>query len=103
LGETLQSRFEWQDYLLRDAVDILQPDVTRIGGITEWLKAAQFADGLRRPVWPHLMMELSIQLACALPCVGAIEHMPWLTAAFANPPAIKQGQMLPPDGPGHGL
>src|SRR5206468_4262191 len=31
LGETLQSRFEIQHYLLRDAVDIVQPDLTRVG------------------------------------------------------------------------
>ncbi len=103
LGETLQSRFEMQDYLLRDAVDLLQPDLTRVGGMTEWLKIAQFADGLHRPVWPHLMMEASIHLACGLNCVGAIEYMPWLTAAFAEPPRIEQGRMLPSDKPGLGL
>jgi L-alanine-DL-glutamate epimerase-like enolase superfamily enzyme len=103
LGETLQSRFEIQDYLVHDAVDIVQPDLTRVGGMTEWLKIAQFAEGRHRPVWPHLMMEASIQLACGLNCVGAIEYMPWLTAAFVNPPAIRGGRMSPPDKPGLGL
>ncbi|MBI3468095.1 MAG: mandelate racemase/muconate lactonizing enzyme family protein [Planctomycetes bacterium] len=103
LGETLQSRHEIQDYLLRDAVDIVQPDLTRLGGLTEFLKIAHFADGLHRPVWPHLMMEASIQLACGLGCVGAIEYMPWLTAAFAQPPAIRDGRMLPPNRPGMGI
>jgi L-alanine-DL-glutamate epimerase-like enolase superfamily enzyme len=103
LGETLQSRWEVQDYLLRDAVDVVQPDITRIGGLTECLKAAQFAEAMRRPVWPHLMMEVSIQLACGLPGVGAIEYMPWLSAAFVEGPRIEQGRMLPPEGPGLGL
>ncbi len=103
LGETLQSRCEIQDYLLRDAVDVVQPDLTRIGGLTEWLKVAQFAEALHRPVWPHLMMEVSVQLACGLPGVSAVEYMPWLTPAFANPPRIEAGRMLPPDGPGLGL
>ena len=103
LGETLQSRFELQDYLLRDAVDIVQPDVTRVGGITEWLKVAQFAGGLGRPVWPHMMMEVSIQLACGIPGVGAIEYMPWLGAAFANGPRIEGGRMFAPEGAGLGL
>ena len=103
LGETLQSRFEIQDYLLRDAVDIVQPDLTRVGGLTEWLKIVQFAESLHRPVWPHLMMEASIQLACGLGCVGAIEYMPWLAAAFAELPAIRQGRMLPPTRVGLGL
>ena len=103
LGETLQSRHEVQDYLLRDAVDIVQPDLTRVGGLTEWLKIAQFAEGLHRPVWPHLMMEASIHLACGLNCAGAIENMPWLTAAFNEPARMQDGRMVPPDRPGLGL
>jgi L-alanine-DL-glutamate epimerase-like enolase superfamily enzyme len=103
LGETLQSRFEIQDYLLRDAVDIVQPDLTRVGGITEWLKIAEFAEGFHRPVWPHLMMEASIHLACGLNGVGAIEFMPWLTSAFADPPTIDDGRMSPQNKPGLGL
>src|SRR5262249_43130969 len=103
LGETLQSRFELQEYLLRDAVDLLQPDVTRVGGLTEWLEVAHFAGGLHRPVAPHLMMEVSIHAACGLPGVGPIEHMPWLAAAFAEGPRIEQGRMWPPTGPGLGL
>ncbi len=103
LGETLQSRLEIQDYLLRDAVDIVQPDLTRVGGLTEFLKIVAFAEGLHRPVWPHLMMEASIHLACGLTSVAGIEYMPWLTAAFTNPPRVEKGRMIPPARPGLGL
>jgi L-alanine-DL-glutamate epimerase-like enolase superfamily enzyme len=103
LGETLQSRFEIRDYLLRGAVDIVQPDLTRVGGVTEFLTIASFADGLHRPVWPHLMMEASIHLACGLPGVAGIEYMPWMTRAFSEPPRMEHGHMVPPHAPGLGL
>jgi L-alanine-DL-glutamate epimerase-like enolase superfamily enzyme len=103
LGETLQSRSEIQDYLQRDAVDIVQPDLTRVGGLTEFLKIAALAESAHRPVWPHLMMEASIHLACGLNGAGAIESMPWLTAAFAESPRVDRGNMHPPARPGLGL
>ena len=34
-GENLSNRFEFQTYIDSAAIDILQPDVCRIGGITE--------------------------------------------------------------------
>ena len=38
MGETLGSRYEFDAYLRADAVDILQPDIIRVGGITEMVK-----------------------------------------------------------------
>lgn len=103
LGETLQSRHEFIAYLRSDAVDIVQPDLTRVGGLTEFLKIAALADAAHRPVAPHLMMETSIHLACGLPRVTLIEYMPWFTSAFTAPPALDHGQMLAPTAPGLGL
>jgi L-alanine-DL-glutamate epimerase-like enolase superfamily enzyme len=34
-------------------VDIVQPDVTRVGGITEWMKIAHFASAHGLKVAPH--------------------------------------------------
>lgn len=103
LGETLASRYEIAAYLRRDAVDVVQPDLCRVGGITEFLRIATLADAAHRPVEPHLMMETSVHLACALPGIGRVEYMPWLSAAFDEPLRIENGLLLPPDGPGLGL
>lgn len=103
LGETLFSRAEFRDYLERDAVDIVQPDLTRVGGLTEWLKIAALADSHHRQISPHLMPEVMVHLACGLPNVGAVELMPWFYPAFTETPTIKQGRMIPPSRPGLGL
>ncbi len=103
LGETLFGRDEIQSYLQHRAVDILQPDVTRLGGLTECLKVAVLAECHHRPIAPHLLPEVCVHLACGLPQVRLVEYMPWLYPAFVEPPAIVDGKMVPPKRPGLGL
>jgi L-alanine-DL-glutamate epimerase-like enolase superfamily enzyme len=103
MGETLGSRFEFDAYIRAGAADILQPDIVRVGGITEMVKIATLADVAGLPVAPHHMMETTIQVACGVMASAPIEYMPWVAAAFSEPVVIKDGQMLPPRKPGLGL
>jgi L-alanine-DL-glutamate epimerase-like enolase superfamily enzyme len=103
MGETLGSRFEFDAYLRANAVDIVQPDIVRVGGITEMVKIVTMADVAQLPVAPHHMMESTIQVACGAMHSGPIEYMPWVAGAFAEPAQIKNGCMLPPQRPGLGL
>ena len=103
LGETLFTREEFLRYLQRGAVDVAQPDVTRLGGLTPWLKVATLAEHHQKPVAPHLLPEIAVHLACGLPQVRMVEYMPWLYPAFVDPPAIVEGRIVPPKRPGLGL
>jgi L-alanine-DL-glutamate epimerase-like enolase superfamily enzyme len=103
LGETLYSCEEFQAYLARKAVDVLQPSVTRVGGLTNWLKIAALADVHHRPLSPHAMPELVVHLACGLPQVRMVEYLPFLAPAFVETPAISNGQIFPLRRPGLGL
>jgi L-alanine-DL-glutamate epimerase-like enolase superfamily enzyme len=103
LGETLFTRDEFARYFQRGAVDVAQPDVTRLGGITAWLKVAALADQHQKPVAPHVLPEIGVHLACGLPQARMVEYMPWLYPAFVDVPAIVEGQMVPPKRPGLGL
>ncbi len=103
LAETLGSRHEIAAFVKADAVDIVQPDITRVGGITEFLKIVAISDAAHRTVEPHLMMEASVHLACGLSGVIGLEYMPWLTLAFTDPPKIENGEMVAPDAPGLGF
>lgn len=102
-GETLFGRDEFQHYLNRAALDVLQPDVTRLGGLTAFLKVAALAEQHYRPVAPHLLPEVAVHLACGLPGVTIVEYMPWLYPLYVNPPMIEKGRLAPPAGPGLGL
>jgi L-alanine-DL-glutamate epimerase-like enolase superfamily enzyme len=103
LGETLFSPAEFRRYLDAGAAAILQPDVTRLGGLTATLKVAALAEAYHRPVAPHLLPEVAVHLACGLPGVVAVEWMPWLFPAFAEPPRVVEGKVVPPPRPGLGL
>jgi L-alanine-DL-glutamate epimerase-like enolase superfamily enzyme len=103
LGESLLSRDEFRRYLDQDAVDIMQPDVTKLGGLTAWLKVAALAEMHHRPLAPHVLPEVGVHLACGLPHVQTVEYMPWLFPAYMEPPAIVDGQIVPPRRPGLGL
>ncbi len=103
LGETLFSIREFRDYLDQGAVDVVQPDITRLGGLTAWLKVAALAELHHRPVAPHLLPEVGVHLACGLPQVRMVEYMPWLAPAFVETPALVDGKLVPPKRPGLGL
>jgi L-alanine-DL-glutamate epimerase-like enolase superfamily enzyme len=103
MGETLGSVYEFDAYIRADAADILQPDRMPGGGITEMIKVVTLGQVAGRPIWPHHMMEASIHVACGVMTSGAIEYMPWVASAFKESVTLKDGQMLPPTGPGLGM
>ena len=90
LGETLASRFEFANYIRAGAVDTLQPDVIRAGGITECAKIVHLAEIEGRAVAFHHIMEISIHLVCGLLADGPIEYMPWIAAAFEEGPEVSE-------------
>jgi L-alanine-DL-glutamate epimerase-like enolase superfamily enzyme len=102
-GEMLFGFDEFSAYLNLAALDVVQPDVTRVGGITAWLKAAALAERHGHPVSPHLLPEIGVHLGCGVPNVTAVEYMPWLYPLFTAPPRIEMGRLVPPPEPGLGL
>lgn len=102
-GENLSNRFEFQTYVDSAAIDILQPDVCRIGGITETAAVVGMGQATGRAVAPHHMMELSQHLTCGLMTAGPIEYMPWLNAIFADALTFERGMLIATTKPGLGL
>jgi L-alanine-DL-glutamate epimerase-like enolase superfamily enzyme len=103
LGESLFALAEFDHYLRDGGVDILQPDITRVGGLTEFLRIAVLSRQHHKPVAPHLLPEIAVHLACGLPNIQTVEYMPWLSPIFTEPPAIVAGKIVPPNRPGLGL
>lgn len=103
VGASLFGRDEFEAYLDLEAVDVLQPDLTRVGGLTPWLKIAATAEAFHCPIVPNVLPEISVHLACGLPHVQMVEYQPWLYSAYVEPPALVKGRLIPPKRPGHGL
>lgn len=102
LGEHVYSRTAFRDFIEKAHVGYVQADVTRLGGITEWLAVAELAQAHHVPVVPHHadMMRVHQHLGAGHAAVPMIECIPWLQDVFAEPADIRQGSFHVPDTPG---
>jgi D-arabinonate dehydratase len=73
-GEVESTRFAFRELVERRALDILQPDVTVVGGVSEWLKVAALAAAAHLPLAPHYFFEVHAQLAAATPGTIYVEY-----------------------------
>ncbi|MFB4266059.1 mandelate racemase/muconate lactonizing enzyme family protein [Nonomuraea sp. GTA35] len=67
VGENVYTAYGFRDLLAAGACDVVQPNVVRVGGITPFLRIVELARTYDVPVYPHLLGEVSGQLALALP------------------------------------
>lgn len=107
VGETLFTRYQFADYIRAGAVDVVQADIARVGGFTEWLKIAKLAESYNLPVAPHFAMELAVHALCAVPNGLILEDVQGgsLTelGLLEEPFTLKNGVASPPARPGHGF
>ncbi|MBN6053264.1 mandelate racemase/muconate lactonizing enzyme family protein [Nonomuraea sp. RK-328] len=67
VGENVYTVYGFRDLLTAGACDVVQPNVVRVGGITPFLRITELARAFDVPVHPHLLPDLSAQLALTLP------------------------------------
>lgn len=103
VGESIYSPSQFREYLATGAAGILQPDVARIGGITNWLKVAHLAETFNVKVAPHFLMELHVSLAAAVPNALYVEYIPQLRSITHGEIQIVDGMAVAPETPGIGI
>jgi L-alanine-DL-glutamate epimerase-like enolase superfamily enzyme len=78
--------------------------VTRVAGVTEWLRIAHLAQGNGLWVVPHAgdMMQVHQHLVAAIgaPKPAMVEYLPWGLEAFEDPVRVTDGILTLPDAPG---
>ncbi|WP_208297729.1 L-talarate/galactarate dehydratase [Actinophytocola oryzae] len=102
-GEMLTSVGEHHELIRHRAVDILQPDAPRIGGITQFLKLATLAEHANLGLAPHYAMEIHVHLAAAYPAEPWVEHFDWLYPLFNERLECVDGRMHLSARPGLGI
>ena len=102
-GESLYSPAAFHECIRRGALDVLQPDVARIGGITNAVTVCHLAAAANLPVAPHVSPELSVAVACAVPNSVFVEYIPQMEPVLKRPIARRDGFAIPFDTPGHGI
>jgi len=112
VGENLQTCFAFQQYISQGAVDVLQPDVARAGGVSETLKIAALAVKHGLPLALHnwgdaVTLAVSLHLAAALNNSSIMEfdctYNPLRTELLRESLEPKNGTIAPPSGPGLGI
>lgn len=80
-GEWSNTHFEFEDLARRGNIDVLQPDIGRVGGFTPAMKVSRLATELQRMIVPHcwktgIGIAASAHYAAAAPSCRYIEFLP---------------------------
>ncbi|MBN9361435.1 MULTISPECIES: L-fuconate dehydratase [unclassified Devosia] len=113
-GEMCQNRILFKQFITRGAIDIVQIDACRIGGLNEVLSVLLMAAKYRLPVWPHAggvgLCEYVQHLSMIdyLVVSGSkdgrvIEYVDHLHEHFLEPCVIRNAAYMPPKLPGFSI
>jgi len=103
-GQNLRNAVEAATYVRNGWCSVIQPDFTCMGGLTECLRVAQFAEHCNVEVSPHYLPALFVQLAGVVPNLTWLDDFRTIESMLVGPPQIEaDGMMTPPGQAGHGL
>jgi D-galactarolactone cycloisomerase len=111
-GEVLTRRQSFLPWLSQRAFDIVQPDVTKVGGLSEERRIAWMAQDFGVEFVPHgwntaVGLAADLQLASAIPNTRFVEYLtgsPFIDALVDEPWRLDdEGYLQIPDRPGLGI
>jgi L-alanine-DL-glutamate epimerase-like enolase superfamily enzyme len=112
-GEQDNDLAQWRRMLRMKAVDIVQPDIGYVGGLTRALRVAEMARQAGVPCVPHsanlaMVIVFTLHLFGAIPNAG--RHVEFTIEAgglgrdlYAPQLQVRDGRVAIPDGPGWGV
>jgi len=113
-GENHYTRYDFTKMIEERSITILQPDVSKTGGVTEIMRIAAMASGWKIPINPHTCTT-SLNMAATIHVLASIDNAGYFEAdvAIENPfrtemtsPAYElnaEGCVTPPQKPGLGV
>jgi D-arabinonate dehydratase len=108
-GQGEISAFGCRDLILRESVDIINADVTVLGGVTEWRRIAAMASLFHVQMAHHEEPQIGLHLLASIPHSLYVEIFPsyardpmWFDLPVEQP-KIRDGYMELPSGNGFGI
>ncbi|WP_319415724.1 mandelate racemase/muconate lactonizing enzyme family protein [Marispirochaeta aestuarii] len=89
--------------IARNAIDMWQPDLIRIGGVEEWRNSAALSISYNIPVLPHYYKDYDVPLLCTVSRVVGAESFDWIDGIIDNKMCVKNGFAYPREGAGWGF
>jgi L-alanine-DL-glutamate epimerase-like enolase superfamily enzyme len=103
-GESLYSYHAFSSFIAADAIRVVQSDVTRVGGVTEWLQIANHASARGIRLAPHAGDMMQVHQHLAGTTLGEpdplVEFIPWTQQAFRDRSVVRDGYLERPRQPG---
>jgi L-alanine-DL-glutamate epimerase-like enolase superfamily enzyme len=106
----------WRRMVEMQAVDVVQPDVCYVGGLTRALRVATLAEAAGLPCTPHsanhsLLLVVTLHLMAAIANPGKYVEFSiepdvdyrWQTGMYEPRPEVVDGRVSTPPGPGWGV
>jgi len=107
----------WQTMIGDRVVDVIQPDICYLGGLSRTLRVARMAEDAGLPVTPHaanlsMVTLFTMHLLRAIPNAGkylefsieGLDYYPWQQGLFTSAPyRIEDGHATVTDAPGWGV
>lgn len=103
MGEREYSSLPLRELISRNAIDIWQPDILRLGGVEAWRDSAALAKSNHIPVLPHYYKDYDVPLLCTISNGKGAESFDWVDPLIDNPLKIDNGMALPHNRPGWGF
>lgn len=103
MGEREYSTLPLRELIKRNAIDIWQPDLLRIGGVEAWRNSAALAGAHHIPVLPHFYKDYDVSLLATIPNGAGVESFDWIDSLIDHPIRFENGFALPHDKPGWGF
>jgi galactonate dehydratase len=112
-SERLTSKHRFNDFFRAGAVDIAQPDIVYIGGITEMKKVAALAEIYQVVIAPHntkgpvgIMAAAHVMASIPNPLIQemvALSRIPWRDDVLKDPLVLEDSCLVISDRPGLGI
>ena len=111
-GEMCQNRTMFKQFIMSNAIDIVQIDACRLGGVNEALAVMLMAKKFGKPIVPHSggvgLPEYTSHLSTIDYVVvsgkkSLLEYVDHLHEHFLHPSAVKDGYYVTPTAPGYSV
>ena len=103
MGEREYDNQALKNLIARNALDLWQPDLIRIGGVEEWRNTAALAEAYHLPCLPHYYKDYDVPLLATVGNAYGAESFDWIDAIIDNPMKIDNGYAILREGNGWGF
>lgn len=103
MGEREYDLQALKDLISRNALDLWQPDLLRLGGVEEWRNSAILANAYHIPCLPHYYKDYDVPLLATIANPYGAESFDWIDEIIDNKMRIEQGYAIQREGAGWGF